>query len=199
MPICSYGHIATRTYIDNCLIIFTNYLIYARHPTRRLQKKLERPSWLSVRIVEMSYIYCDLHSSARKILSYKWSRTYEGLLTKKEGWYIDDRANPYDFWALMCVAHPEIASENIVVSKTRIQKAIKLIFESNEILRQFHAQEKEKEEALDFIDFVQALDFLQCAEPEDPPEDSSDLLELEDSEPNTFTTYLIKDEEEDKK
>jgi hypothetical protein len=99
----------------------------------------------------------------------------------------------------MCVAHPEIASENIVVSKTRIQKAIKLIFESNEILRQFHAQEKEKEEALDFIDFVQALDFLQCAEPEDPPEDSSDLLELEDSEPNTFTTYLIKDEEEDKK
>ena len=93
----------------------------------------------------MSYIYSDLHSSARKILSYRWGRTYQNLLTKVEAWYIDDRANPYDFWALMCVAHPEIASENIKVSKTRIQRAIHLIFESTEILMLKHSQEREQE------------------------------------------------------
>lgn len=89
----------------------------------------------------MEYIYSDLKRSARIALEYGWGRIYRGLLRKDNDelgqWYIDERAHPKDFWALMCIAHPNIASEHIYVGKTKIKKGIDLIFEYIDQIRIF--------------------------------------------------------------
>ena len=68
-------------------------------------------------------------------------QVYPAVLKYDKGenpnWYIDARSSPKDFWSLMCVAHPEIASKHTKVSKTKLKKAMDLIFEVSEQIKLF--------------------------------------------------------------
>ena len=103
----------------------------------------------------MSYIYSDLKRSARITAAFRYYHTYREFLkymqTKDEpdwkpnSWYIDDRANPGDFWALMSIAHPEYCSEHKKVSKNKIKRGIDLIFADVSIIKSFQECSKADE------------------------------------------------------
>ena len=114
------------------------------------------PLFTDSTLSEMSYIYSDLKRSARIVLEYCYGHTYHGLLKHYKDSYIDDRGNPQDFWALMCVAHPELASEEVKVNKSKLKKAIDLIFKyANQIqaFEQLCKDDKKFEESAWFLSY----------------------------------------------
>ena len=48
--------------------------------------------------------------AADKCLSWYWPRVYSTLMEDptSKTWYIDDRANPKEFWILLAIAQPDI-------------------------------------------------------------------------------------------
>ena len=104
----------------------------------------------------MSYIYSDLKRSARIVLEYCYGQTYRGFLKHYKDSYIDDRANPENFWALMCIAHPELASEEVKVNKSKIKKGIDLIFQHHkqiQLFEQLCKEDKQIEESAWFLTY----------------------------------------------
>jgi hypothetical protein len=58
----------------------------------------------------MDLIKSNPDIAADETLSWYWGRVYSGLLKDPESrtWYIDDRADPTNFWILLAIANPEI-------------------------------------------------------------------------------------------
>ena len=48
--------------------------------------------------------------AADKALSWYWGRVYAGLMEEptNKSWYIDERADPKNFWVLLAIAQPEV-------------------------------------------------------------------------------------------
>lgn len=87
----------------------------------------------------VSFIFENLPLAAHKLLVYKYSSLYNSLLDDPTSstWYIDDRANPKDFWALLTLAQPQIVTLRCKkLKKTNLKKALDILFkpESIEIL-----------------------------------------------------------------
>ena len=86
-----------------------------------------------------SFIYKDLPSAAHKLLVYHWSYCYKQLIDNptSPSWYLDERANPKEFWALITLANPSLAVLRCrKLKKSNLKKALDILFkpESIEIL-----------------------------------------------------------------
>lgn len=68
-----------------------------------------RPYPIRPNMTEVSYLD-DIPLSAHYALGWYWGRVYASLLEnpKSKTWYIDDRANPKEFWKLLAIARPSI-------------------------------------------------------------------------------------------
>ena len=98
---------------------------------------------------EYKYIFSDLAFTAKTLLSWKWRKgIYPDVLDNKRGWYIDDRASPDEFWALMALAHPNETATMRKVNKTLLKRGIDYIFtiENIQIIRNIQAYYREEAE-----------------------------------------------------
>lgn len=83
-----------------------------------------------------------LEDKAVFLLKQGWGTIYEDLVdllsnptpdkTKLMSWYIDDRANPKDFWALLSLGHPDLYRRytHKKIKKTYVIRAVNLIFDA---------------------------------------------------------------------
>lgn len=121
------------------MICYNHRPLTALDRTNDLGKKFN--SFFPSCTIRMSYIYSDLQRSARITLNWVYGYNYEGFIEKmkgeRESWYVDDRARPQDFWALMSIAHPEYCSECVSVSKNKIKRGIDLIFAHKDQICEF--------------------------------------------------------------
>ena len=67
-------------------------------------------------------VFDDIPMSARHALHYWWGRTLTSLTENPTNphWYIDDRANPKEFWKLLAIGYPELYKQR--KGKTTIPK-----------------------------------------------------------------------------
>jgi hypothetical protein len=125
---------------------------------------------------EYKFIFSDLAKSASILLDYHYGSIYNGFLHKREGWYIDDRASPDEFWALMSLAHPNLMTSMRKVNKSLLKKGIDILFrESNiHLIRQRIVYEKERDEKEEdeenYSDHIVYLEKEEEADEDDLPE-----------------------------
>ena len=77
--------------------------------------------------MNMNYLSSGLVVSAIRVLSYRWSKVYGDLVENPQNpnWYIDDRADPKSFWALVSLTNPDIlVKRKIKITKTMLKRAI---------------------------------------------------------------------------
>jgi hypothetical protein len=57
-----------------------------------------------------SSIQINPELAADKALSWYWGRVYSSLVADPDSrtWYIDDRADPINFWILLAIAQPDL-------------------------------------------------------------------------------------------
>lgn len=122
------------------MICYNHRPLTALDRTNDLGKKFN--SFFPSCTIRMSYIYSDLQRSAKITLIWLYGdRLYQSFIKRMKGeetyWYIDDRARPQDFWALMSIAHPEYCSEWVTISKNKIKRGIDLIFAHKDQICEF--------------------------------------------------------------
>ena len=81
---------------------------------------------------------------ARVLLEYSWGSRFTDLDEdpRNKNWYIDERANPDKFWALVALAAPYIfRRRKMKMSKTHLKKALDLLLvEENLAILQNHSE-----------------------------------------------------------
>ena len=98
----------------------------------------------SITLTKAMYMVSSYTDLADDMLQSKWPMVYENLMNCEtiedyRSWYIDDRADPKTFYALLCIAHPNIYTKitGRKLCKTKILKGL------NYIMNNMYIEEEE--------------------------------------------------------
>ena len=92
--------------------------------------------------------------AADAALSWYWGRVYSSLVEKPDNkyWYIDDRADPVNFWILLAVARPDLwmlRKSKTAIPQGHLVKAKRFMKSAEYFEKILELMEKEEEEAED--------------------------------------------------